>query len=116
MATRNTVPGLNTGLMFEPVRQKRRVTHAVLARRTGRSQSTVKNLLSGSSVQTHVVWEFSVALKHNFFADLARQLDAATEGRLDQELTELQKVKEECQRLREERDYLRKAIDMIRRD
>jgi len=116
MATRNNVAGLNTGLMFDNIRRAQRVTHAVLARRTKRSQPTVKNLLKGTSTQTHIVWEFSVALKHNFFADLARQLDAATEGRLDQELTELQQVREECQRLREERDYLRKAIDVIRKD
>lgn len=116
MATRNNIAGLNTGILLNKVRMAQRVTHAQLARRTKRSQPTVKNLLKGTSVQTHVIWEFSLALKHNFFADLARQLDAATEGRLDQELTELQQVKEECQRLREERDYLRKAIDVIRKD
>jgi hypothetical protein len=54
-----------------------------------------------------------VALRHNFFADLAHQLDAATEGRLDSEQTELQQLQADYERLKEERDYLRKALDLI---
>lgn len=113
MSKGNPIKGLNTGSMILKVRQEKRVTHAVLARRIKRAQSTVKRLLNGSSIQTYLVWELSVALKHNFFTDLAQQLDAATEGKLEAQTTELDALKIEYARLKEERDYLRKAVDLL---
>ena len=63
--------------------------------------------------QTHSKAGLSIALRHNFFSDLARQLDAATEGKLEQQHTALQQLQADYERLKEERDYLRKALDLI---
>lgn len=99
--------------MLKKALQSKRVTHAVLGRRLGRNQSMIKDLVARSSLQTYLVWELSVALGHNFFSDLAQQLDTATEGKLQQNQTELEQLKQEYQRLKEERDYLRKAVDLM---
>ncbi len=112
----NTIPDLHIGNMLRSKQKAQRLTHAVLARRLKRDQKAIQRLFNQSSVQTYLVWEMSIALNHNFFADLAQQLDAATDGQLDKQETELEQLKTEYNRLKEERDYLRKAVDAISRD
>jgi len=109
----NTIPSLNLGTLIRTVQKQERITHAVLARRLKRDQSAIKRILNNSSIQTYLVWELSVALEHNFFTDLAQQLDAATEGKLERQTLELDELKQEYARLKEERDYLRKAVDLL---
>lgn len=92
---------------------QQRVTHAVLARRTGRQQSSIKHMLKGTSLQTYILWELSMALDHNFFSDLSAQLNAATEGKLQQNTDRIEELEQENRKLKEERHYLRKAVDMI---
>tara|TARA_R110000868_G_scaffold332929_1_gene593853 strand:+ start:99 stop:317 length:219 start_codon:yes stop_codon:yes gene_type:complete len=70
-------------------------------------------MLNNTSIQTYLVWELSVALGHNFFTGLAGQLDAATEGKLEKQTSELDELKQEHARLKEERDYLRKAVNLL---
>lgn len=109
----NTIPGLDVGQMIRGKQQQKRVTHAVLGRRLDRNQSAIKRILYNSSIQTYLVWELSVSLKHNFFTDLSQQLDAATEGKLEKQVTELDELKLEYARVKEERDYMRKALDLL---
>jgi len=109
----NTIPNLNVGELIRGQQRKQRITHAVLARRIKRNQSVIKRMFNSSSIQTYLVWELSVALKHNFFADLSQQLDVATEGKLEKQTTELDELKAEYIRMKEERDYLRKAVDLL---
>ncbi|MBI1288765.1 MAG: hypothetical protein GC178_14450 [Flavobacteriales bacterium] len=109
----NQIIGLHTGSMVEAERRKQRITFAVLSRRLGRNATGLTRILKRSSMQTYLVWELSVALGHNFFTDLAQQLDAATEGKLQQQQTELERLKLEYAKLKEERDYLRKAVDLL---
>ena len=99
--------------MLKRLLHQKRITHAVLARRLERNQSTIRNMVKGNTLQTYLVWELSVALNHNFFSDLAAQLNAATEGKLEQQQTELEQLKLEYARIKEERDYLRKAVDLL---
>ena len=94
--------------MFEKGMNKARLARAVT--RTG---PVLKRIIFSPSFQTYIVWELSVALGHNFFTDLAQQLDAATEGKLEAQTTELDTLKLEYARLKEERDYLRKAVDLL---
>ena len=115
MEVRSKVTALDTGSMLTRVQQHKRVTYAVLGRRTKRAQSTIKRLMTGTSVQCYILWELSVALNHNFFSDLAAQLNAATQGKLEQQQTELEQLKLEYQRIKEERDYVRKAVDLLGR-
>ena len=106
----NRIDGLDIGGRIRANMLSQRMSHAMLARRLKRNQSTVKNIIHNSSIQTYLIWELSVALGHNFFTDLAQQLDAATEGKLTATGTELEELRTECKRLREERDYLRMAV------
>jgi hypothetical protein len=109
----NRIAGLDTGNMVRSKMWGQRMTHAMLARKMQRGQSTVKGIIHNTSMQCYLLWEFSVALNHNFFSDLAAQLNAVTEGKLEQQQTELEQLKQEYQHLKEERDYLRKAVDLI---
>lgn len=110
----NTITELNVGRLVRTEQKRQRLTHAILARRMNRNQGSIKSMLSHTSIQTYLVWELSVALGHNFFTDLAQQLDAATEGTLSAaKESELEQLKKEYQRLKEERDYLRKAVDLL---
>ena len=117
MVAQSRIVNLDTSLMLKELLQKRRVTHAVLARRMKRSQPTIKGLLERRSIQTYILWELSVALKHNFFTDLAAQLNAATDGALTRQHSETEQRMEQLQKenaqLKAERDYLRKALDLI---
>ena len=56
--------------------RKHRLRRGVLAGILGRSYSTVYNYQESPSMQTHILWELSTALKHNFFRDVAAQLPA----------------------------------------
>ena len=70
-------------------------------------------MLGNSTIQTYLVWELSVALGHNFFTDLAQQLDAATEGKLLAQQTELEQLKTDYQKLQEDYNLLKKMVDML---
>ncbi|MFM1876425.1 MAG: hypothetical protein RL266_2162 [Bacteroidota bacterium] len=110
---RNPVSSLDVGKMVRHHMLGKRMSHAMMARRLKRNQSTIRRMLHNTSVQTYLVWELSVALNHNFFSDLAAQLNAATEGKLEQQQTELEQMKQEYTKLKEEHAYLKKAIDLL---
>lgn len=109
----NQIKDLDVGRMLRKEQRGQRITHAVLGRRMKRNQSVIKRMLYDTSIQTYLVWEASIALGHNFFTDLAMQLDAATEGKLQQQQTELEQLKKEHGKLKEDYSYLKKAIDLI---
>ncbi|MCF8258180.1 MAG: hypothetical protein K9J06_11535 [Flavobacteriales bacterium] len=52
----------------------------------------------------------SQALNHNLFADLAAQLDTATQGRMQEGKVTVEALQKELQQLREERDVLMRAL------
>ena len=112
----NQIQGLDVGLQVRKHLREKRISHAVLARRLKRNHSVVKRMLYNSSIQTYLVWELSQALGHNFFTDLAMQLDEATEGKLQQQQTELEELKKEHEKLKEDYSYLKKAIDIMSRN
>lgn len=47
-----------------------RITKAEAARKMGVTQTEVSKYLSRPSLQFHVLWNFCIALQHDFFADL----------------------------------------------
>ena len=109
----NTIEQLDIGKLVRQVMYEQGMTKARLARKIDRSASVTKRVIYSSSFQTYLVWELSVALNHNFFTDLAQQLDTATEGKLQAQQTELQQLKLEHAKLQEEHAYLKKAIDLL---
>lgn len=54
--------------------REHRLRKAALARHMGRSYNTVYAYQSSHSMQTTILWDLSMAMKHNFFQDLAAQL------------------------------------------
>ena len=76
----NQIKQLNIGKRIQEVLNLQKTTDAEIARQLSRNQSTVGRLTRGTSLQAYIIWEFSLALKHNFFAELAQQFDEATNG------------------------------------
>jgi cell shape-determining protein MreC len=113
----NQIDTLHVGNLINEVRRNKRVSYAALGRLTGRTISAISTAMKRSSMQAYMIWEFSQALKHNFFADLADQLQQHTESQLDTPQAnvqqELEQLRTENQRLSQELHYLRKAVDMI---
>jgi hypothetical protein len=102
--------GLHTGQLMRQVLHTKRVTQAALSRATYRPPSNISKLLNEPSTQAYILWEMSQALGHNLFADLAAQLDAATNGRLQEGTVTIESLQKELQTLREERDVLMKVL------
>jgi hypothetical protein len=113
MKKMNNVINLDTGSIVRQVMFDKGMNKARLARKVSRTGPVLKRIIYSTSFQIYILWELSVALGHNFFTDLAQQLDAATEGKLEKQTSELDNLKQEYTRLKEERDYLRKAVDLL---
>jgi len=113
----NKNAGLNVGRLIDEVRIRKRVSYAVLSRLSDRSITSVSDAMKRSSIQTYMVWEFSEALKHDFFADLSDQLRQNTTKELDNGPAilhqELEQLRIENQRLERELEYLRKTMDVL---
>jgi hypothetical protein len=72
---KNTNPPLpHIGNMLRTHIKKHRLFRSVLARMLGRDYSTVHKYEKKQSLHCKLLWELSLAIKHNFFADLAAQL------------------------------------------
>ena len=72
-----TVDAPNVGQLLKNHLRQHRLRRGVLAGLLGRSYSTVYNYQESPNMQTHILWELSTALNHNFFMDLAAQLPPA---------------------------------------
>jgi hypothetical protein len=109
---------VDTGKRIRAVKKERNLRTADLARSMNRHFTTVSTLLKKPSIQVYLLWEFSLALKHNFFADLAEQLNATapadTLDNAQQPLTaQLAALEKENEQLRSECDLLKKVVDVL---
>lgn len=114
----NTIQPLNIGLMIRRVMKTQNKNKMDIARLIGRKHGTVSKTVKTTSMQTYLVWELSLALKYNFFNDLAEQLNAeAGEGILANAGMPLKAtiaaLEKEVQQLKDEREYLRKVVDVL---
>ncbi len=113
----NQINELHVGKLIDGVRRRKRVTYAALARLTGRTIGAISTAMKRSSMQAYMIWEFSEALKHDFFADLTNLLQQHSQKELDtpngHAQEQLQQLQTENQRLSQELYYLRKAVDMM---
>jgi hypothetical protein len=78
----------HVGGMVSAILKKKHWYSAALARDIGRSLSTLMEYYRKPSMQTAILWELSLAMKHNFFADIAVQLPADYSGALQDALAE----------------------------
>ena len=73
----NNMGDFHLGSLIKSYIDRNRISKAALARKIGRTDSTILKLQKRPSIQVGIVIELSHALKHNFFADIAAQLPAA---------------------------------------
>ena len=115
----NNVNTFDIGQMLQKIVKEKNLTMAQLARKMGRNHTTIKRQLNNKSIQTYLIWEFSLALKYNLFQDLSALLmsqPGATETLVNGNLSDKARIAElekENAALREERDYLKKMIDIF---
>jgi len=106
--------GFDTGKLLVAHIKKNRIYKSALARAINRKPKTVYQLLKQPSVQSAILWEICVALKHNFFADIAAQLgiDNGLENPLQARITQLEKEKSD---LELQVKTLKEAIELMGR-
>jgi len=72
----NTIPTLDIGKIVRKRMFDTGMNRSRLARKMGRNANGLSDRLYSSSMQAYLIWELSVALNHNFFADLPPSLMA----------------------------------------
>ncbi len=89
----------------------RRITKASLSRNAGITAQAIEKYLKRPSLQFSILLVLCVAMKHNFFADLAAQLpEEFTTYAPDPTLA----LQEELEQLREENKLLRTQVDTLK--
>lgn len=94
-----TTTTVDVGKMLRAYIKTNRTYKSGLARAVNRKPRTVYALLDKASLQTAILWEICVALKHNFFADIAAALniDSGFENPLQKRVEELEKEKHDLE-------------------
>jgi len=81
--------------------QKNKINRAELARKMNRSNTSIYQYAESPSLQMNILWNVSLALNHNFVADLGELLpvehiskrEAELENKINTMETELEKLK-----------------------
>ena len=104
----------HVGQMVEAVLKKKKWYSAALARDMGRSLNSIMNYYKAQSMQTSILWELSLNMKHNFFADIALQLPAdfakANNDAMDAKDAEIAALKKAVEKLQGEKDLLMEVM------
>ena len=69
-------PTPDTGAILTAYFKKKRIYRSGLGRALGKDYKAVRGYETRSTILTSVLWELCIALKHNFFADIAALLPA----------------------------------------
>lgn len=111
MKTQKKTTTPHIGKLLDTYYKKNRVNKAGLARVLNRNRSSVQNYEQSKSLQCSVLWNISLALQHNFFADLAAQLPSTfTTNAPDPTLA----LQEELEQLREENNILEGKLETLK--
>jgi hypothetical protein len=111
--THKTEVNVHTGNLLKTYYAKNRIRKSPLARHLGRNVNTIARYLKNSTIQTAILWEISMVLKHNFFMDIASMLppefttDAPINAEKDERILALEK---QVELLTAERDVLLRAM------
>lgn len=80
----------HNGAIVQKYMTEHKVNRAALGRKINSAGSTILKYFESPSLQTGIFWKLSIALQHNFLAELAEQLPVdyttAKEVRLRQEI------------------------------
>lgn len=104
---------VDIGLMLKTFIKKRKIHKSALARKLNKSYTTLVFYLKKPSIHIEVLLEISLALKHNFFADIAALLpkDFTTEAIISTEKEEqMALLEKEILMLKAERDVLMQLL------
>jgi transcriptional regulator with XRE-family HTH domain len=88
----------HNGKMLAEYFELNSINKAALSRKMGMTPSTIQKYLESESLQFRILWKISIALKHNFLAELTAQLpkdivDPIKSARESELEKELEKVK-----------------------
>ena len=104
----------HTGKMLGAAVKKQQVRKSALAPALERSFTTVNGYFKRASIQTSILWELSLALKHNFFADMAAALPPELPSNVpiaeDGAAPRIAELEAELTAVRRERDLLREIL------
>ncbi len=92
MHDKTVYPSVNT--FIRRVFDQRRVRKSALSRVLGVGPSTVTDLMTTRSMGTERLWNLCVALRHNFFADIAAQLPSDFATNAPRDTTALDRMSE----------------------
>ena len=104
---------LHTGELLKAYFAAHRIRKSPLARHLGRRANTVLRYQKNATIQTAILWEISMALKHNFFMDIACKLpsDFTTYAPInDTNEKRIIELEDHIKILTAERDILLKAM------
>jgi plasmid maintenance system antidote protein VapI len=72
--THEIANSINTGELLTHYYKNHRTRKNALARHLGRNPATIQEYEKNTTIQTAILWEISMVLKHNFFLDIACKL------------------------------------------
>lgn len=98
------------GNMLKQFYAERKVNKAGLARAIVKSKATVQTYGTRDSLPCRVLWDISVAVQHNFFADIAAQLPQTYTTNLPEDTTQTQRIAQ----LEEENKILSGQLELLK--
>lgn len=102
-------------LLSEKIKEKRLSKKAV-ERSIGRSNNAVKRLMGRPSIQAYLLWELSIALEYDFFAEISRALQQKHQvvgGANGNDKTLIASLEKELADVKRERDNLIKMLNLL---
>lgn len=107
-------PHLHIGKAIGKILKDKRISYAEAARRTGVNQPAFKLYLSRTSLQMGVLWNVSLALEHNFLADVMNDLPTNVQHNTTaQFVTTIAEQAETIKDLQKEIEIYKKALKII---
>lgn len=110
LRNQNTNHAPHIGKAFRAHIKKKHLKVGTVAHNIHREVNTVRAYYKRHSMQTSILWELSLALKHNFFADIAAQLPAECVVPVNETILEKDKeiaiLKQEIERLKADKELL----------
>ena len=110
MKKQNKLQPPHIGTMLKNFYVERKVNKAGLARAIIKNKSTVQTYDTRSSLPCRVLWDISVAVQHNFFADLAAQLPQTYTTNVPEDTTQADRIAQ----LEEENKILAGQLELLK--
>lgn len=110
MKKQKTLQPPHIGNMLLEFYMERKVNKSGLARAIAKDKSTVQTYETRASLPCRVLWDISIAVEHNFFADLAGQLPQTYTTNIPEDTTQAQRIAQ----LEEENKILLGQLELLK--